>query len=100
MEFFIYILYSPSSNKYYIGYSKDPNKRLKEHNSYQDKSKFTAKHQPWDLKAYFSVSDNAGNAMRVERFIKKQKSRRFIRDIIINQQSSDYLHSIIKKALS
>ncbi|TRX72699.1 GIY-YIG nuclease family protein, partial [Carboxylicivirga sp. M1479] len=34
MEFFIYILYSPSSNKYYIGYSKDPNKRLKEHNSY------------------------------------------------------------------
>jgi len=30
--YYIYILYSPSSDKYYVGYTNDYNRRLLEHN--------------------------------------------------------------------
>ena len=82
MFYYVYILYSETAGKYYVGHSPDPHKRLSEHNSYDNKSKFTAKYQPWELKAFFKVSENRGDAMKVETFIKKQKSKEFIKKII------------------
>ena len=54
--FYIYILYSLASDKYYIGYSNNAHRRLIEHNSKQINS-FTSKHRPWILKALFSVGE-------------------------------------------
>lgn len=76
--FYIYILHSQKADKFYIGYSPDVFKRLREHNNPLSGSKFTAKYLPWNLVCYFSVSDSRGDALKVERFIKKQKSKQFI----------------------
>ncbi|WP_082911433.1 GIY-YIG nuclease family protein [Pedobacter psychrophilus] len=44
--FYLYILYSISSNKYYLGYSEDPERRLLEHNN-SERVTYTSKHRPW-----------------------------------------------------
>ena len=75
--YYIYILYSASSDLYYIGYSNDPVRRLEEHNT-RPYNTFTSKHRPWVLKAYFKCSQSEREAMKIERFIKKQKSRKLI----------------------
>jgi putative endonuclease len=82
MDYFVYILHSQSVDKFYVGHSPDPSKRLSEHNSYTNQSKFTAKYQPWTLVAQILVSQIRGEAMKVERYIKKQKSKAFIKEII------------------
>ncbi len=99
MTYFVYILYSKSADKYYIGHSPDPSKRLAEHNSYVDTKKFTAKHQPWIMMKQFPVSENRGQAIRIERYIKKQKCRKTIQQIIQSNNNSDFIQNIIRKAL-
>ncbi|MBK7426676.1 MAG: GIY-YIG nuclease family protein [Saprospiraceae bacterium] len=47
MLYFTYILYSPSKDRYYIGHTQDPLKRLTEHNCRYEKS--TAPYVPWTL---------------------------------------------------
>jgi len=42
---------------------------------------FTSKHRPWKLIAVFTASEDMATAMKIERFIKKQKSRAFIEKI-------------------
>ena len=46
--FSVYIIYSPSLDKYYIGYTIGIEKRLAEHNS--GISTFTSKATDWELK--------------------------------------------------
>ncbi|MBR8534247.1 GIY-YIG nuclease family protein [Carboxylicivirga sediminis] len=99
MDYYIYILYSKVADKYYVGYSSNPQKRLKEHNSYENKSKFTAKYQPWNLKAHFLVSQTIGEAMRVERFIKQQKSRHFLERLISEHHNAEFINDLIKKVI-
>jgi len=52
--YYIYILHSNSADKYYVGHSSNPFKRLEEHNN-NEKDKFTGKFKPWELKAIFQV---------------------------------------------
>jgi putative endonuclease len=79
--FYIYILFSETLNKYYIGQSQDPWKRLKQHNENLS-DKFTGKAKDWVLKAVFKVSDKRADAIAIERFIKNQKSKKFIEKLI------------------
>ncbi|VAW29690.1 hypothetical protein MNBD_BACTEROID07-1829 [hydrothermal vent metagenome] len=79
--FFIYILYSDHADKYYVGYSNNPERRLSQHNN-TSRNTFTKKNGPWVLKATFPVNNNRSDAMKMERYIKKQKSRRLIKKII------------------
>ena len=80
MDFYIYILHSISSDKYYVGYSTDPIRRIVEHNT-KPFSTYTAKHRPWHLAAYFNCGNDENTAIRLERFIKKQKSRKLIEQL-------------------
>ena len=75
--YFIYILYSKISEKYYIGYSSNPFRRLVEHNTNPLKS-YTSKYRPWLISAVFKCSEDIGETLQIEKFIKKQKSRRLI----------------------
>jgi len=75
--FYIYILYSLSSDIYCVGYTSNYQKRLVEHNT-SDLNTFTSKHRPWELKAVFECSPAEKKAINSERFIKKQKSRKLI----------------------
>ena len=79
--FYIYILESKEYNKYYVGHTKNVARRINEHNNLSDNS-YTAKYRPWVLKAEFVIGESRGLAMKIERHIKKQKSKKYIDDII------------------
>ena len=81
LMFYIYIIYSESSDLFYIGHSANPQKRLEQHNQ-NDTDKFTGKHLNWEMKATFEVSENKGDADKIEKFLKKQKSRNLIIKLI------------------
>jgi putative endonuclease len=76
MSHYIYIIHSKTVDKHYVGYSKDPWVRVIQHNA-NSKDKYTGRAKDWSLAAVFSVVDERV-AIRVERFIKKQKSRTLI----------------------
>jgi putative endonuclease len=52
---------------------------LQEHN-FSERITYTSKHRPWALKAVFSCGEV--DAMQVENFVKKQKSRKLIERLI------------------
>ena len=78
--FYIYILFSRSSDRYYIGYSNDPRRRLTEHNA-KPFNTYTSKHRPWELITCFEVGRNEAEAIRIEKIIKNQKSRKLIEQL-------------------
>jgi len=94
--FYIYFLYSKCSDKYYVGYSDDPDRRLIEHNT-SDNNTFTKKHRPWILVYSFTVSDLRSDALKIEQFIKKQKSRSLIEKIICEKLSFDHFKWVLSK---
>ena len=97
--FFIYILYSQKADKFYVGYSPDVFKRLREHNNPISNSKFTAKYLPWNLVCFFPVSDSRGDALKVEKFIKNQKSKEFIKRLILENNNQQYFNNLISSIL-
>jgi putative endonuclease len=79
MAAFLYILYSEKLDKFYIGSTSDIVRRISEHN--RGKEKFTKTGMPWELK-YKEEFSELIDARRRELFIKKQKSRKFIENLI------------------
>ena len=94
--FYVYILHSPSSDLYYIGYTDDVERRLSEHNDPEKQTTFTSKHQPWHLKAAFACSEERSEAMKAERFIKRQKSRSFIERLIDGESFEGPLAQLVR----
>ena len=78
-NFYVYIIYSPLLDKYYIGYTTDLIKRLSEHNS--GISTFTSKASDWVLK-YHELFPKRELAMKREKEIKDKKSRKYIEWLI------------------
>lgn len=78
--YFVYILYSQIADKYYVGQTDDPDRRLLEHNKLSE-NKFTSKYRPWKCIACFPVGKSRGLAMKIERHIKKQRSRSYIKNL-------------------
>ncbi len=95
MTYSIYILYSPSADKFYVGQSNDVARRLEEHNN-PIRSTFTSKYLPWEMACFFAVSEDRGEAMKVEKHIKNQKSRGFIKQLI---SSEDFRKLMVEQVL-
>ena len=92
---YIYILESGLDSTYYVGYTDDFSRRLMEHNS-SPHDTFSSKHRPWILKAVFEVVGSKGDAMRAERFIKRQKSRKFIEAIISKDKVDLHIVQLVR----
>ena len=88
MHFYLYILHSPSSNKFYIGQTNDLVRRLEEHNFLSENS-FTARHRPWKLMTSIPFNTRS-QAIRAEKYLKK-KPRDFIRKVIIDKDLRQYI---------
>ena len=97
--FYVYILYSQSAGKFYVGQTPDVQKRLWEHNNPIVNSKFTAKFIPWEIAVFFPVSDSRTDAMKIEKFIKSQKSRKFILKLIENKNNSEFFQNLIRNII-
>ncbi len=77
MEFVVYIMYSISLGKYYVGQTQDINNRILQHNS--GKGKYTSKGIPWRLIQTFECI-NRTEAVKLELKIKKRGIQRYLQD--------------------
>lgn len=77
--FFVYIIQSEISKKYYIGCTDNLDRRLKEHNS--GYSKYTKTEKNWILK-YKEEFETLAQAHQRERQIKSWKKRSAIEKLI------------------
>jgi putative endonuclease len=73
--FFVYILFSQSLNKYYIGFTSDLKDRLRKHNS--NHKGFTGTRSDWIVK-YTEKFETKIEALNREKQIKNWKSRLMI----------------------
>jgi putative endonuclease len=79
VKYYVYILYSQSKDKYYTGYSANPEERVVEHNLGATPS--TRPGRPWIL-AYTEEFDDKSTAIKREREMKGMKSRKYIKTLI------------------
>jgi putative endonuclease len=83
MPFHVYILFSNTTNKYYVGSCENMTIRFAQHNSGRNKS--TKAGVPWELKKREDYTTRSEASQR-EAFIKKMKSRKFIEQVINNER--------------
>jgi len=75
--FFVYILFSPSTQKFYVGQTNDLQKRLERHNKGLVSS--TKKSVPWDLVKAIECHTRS-ESMLLESKIKKRGIKRYLED--------------------
>ena len=73
MPFTVYILFSPGSNRYYIGQTQDITERLQRHNAGREKA--TAPYIPWSIAGTIQKNSRA-EAMALERKLKNLNRER------------------------
>jgi putative endonuclease len=78
---YLYILYSKSLDKYYVGETSDITQRLNQHFSGFYKGSYTSQTDDWEKKLVIEFS-TINQARKAEIFIKKMKSRKFIEQLI------------------
>ncbi len=93
--YYIYILYSPSVDKYYVGHTDNVKRRVVEHNE-SDRITYTSKSRPWILKAVFKCSEDRGKTMKLEHYIKKLKNRKIIEKLIDGGVMSGKLAQLVR----
>ena len=85
MDFSVYIIYSVNLDKFYIGYTADFENRINFHNSVQN-TIWTKRGQPWEL--YFTIDQlEKSQALRIEKHLKKMKSKKYLIGLKANTQS-------------
>jgi putative endonuclease len=75
--FYVYVLHSEKFNKYYTGFTKNVEQRLKEHNS--GKSKYTKSYKPWKL-VFAEECETRIKARQKEKYYKSGVGRDKLKD--------------------
>ncbi len=75
--YYVYILKSSKTGRYYYGFTKDLENRLKYHNS--GKVKSTKSGKPWKLH-YFEEYENKKDALIREKYFKSIEGYRFLKE--------------------
>ena len=78
-QFYVYILFSESANRYYIGQTNNFNYRLKRHN--QGYVSSTKPNRPWVMRFSLEVPTRK-DAMKVEKYLKNLKSHKRLEEWI------------------
>ncbi|MBJ2173935.1 GIY-YIG nuclease family protein [Aureibaculum sp. A20] len=93
MTHYLYIIYSNSIDKYYVGETNNLKERLIKHNEHLYKKSFTKIASDWNY-ALTMECQNRQDAVSLEKFIKRMKSKKFIQKIILKP---DILKVILDK---
>ena len=83
MAYKVYVLYSGSFDKIYIGYISNLESRLESHNKLATRG-WTVKFRPWEI-VYTEEFETKSEAMRREKELKSARGRAFIRNLILNR---------------
>ncbi len=85
MKHFVYILYSKTRDRYYIGSSAHVEQRLLRHNAGATPS--TKSGRPWII-VFTKEFDSKTMALKFEKYLKQMKSRNLIESLIENDSSA------------
>jgi putative endonuclease len=81
-KFTVYILASEKDNSWYIGFTSDLDKRLKDHNN--GRTITTSRKMPWEV-IYYEVSFSKYDAIAREKYLKSGMGRRYLKNRLSNQ---------------
>jgi putative endonuclease len=87
---FVYILYSPSLDKYYVGETEDIELRINQHKSNFYKNSYTSKSDDWILKKTIQVN-NKSIALQIEKHIKRKGNKEYKEKVIDDDGLVQYL---------
>ena len=76
MKYYVYVLESIEFNRKYIGFTRNIERRLNQHNSGRTKS--TKPYLPWKM-LFYEEYHNKEKALIREKFLKTGKGREFIK---------------------
>ena len=77
--YYVYVLKSLKNGRFYVGYTGDLENRVKEHN--RGKTKGNYFNGPFEL-FYSEGFENIEDARKRERYIKSQKSHKYIESLV------------------
>ena len=77
---FVYILFSKSLSKFYVGESSLPDERVKEHNNGKYGKSFTQQVNDWEIFLLIEL-ENRNQALKIEKKIKSMKSSKYIENL-------------------
>ncbi|WP_363152335.1 GIY-YIG nuclease family protein [uncultured Mucilaginibacter sp.] len=80
MTFYVYILYSPTSGKYYVGQTGNLDQRLEKHNSATFANSATKAGIPWEI-YYVIECISRKQAVNIESHLKKMRSTKYYRSL-------------------
>ncbi|CAL2091977.1 GIY-YIG nuclease family protein [Tenacibaculum sp. 190524A05c] len=78
---FLYIIYSQTLDKFYIGETHNLAVRIKKHNQHEYSKAYTKAASDW-IYVLQMKCNNKEDALYLEKFIKRMKSRKFVQKII------------------
>ena len=78
-QYYVYILYSESGDRYYKGMSQNPERRLEFHNTKE--RGYTSRYRPWKL-VYTKGFQSKTDALAAERKVKGWRNRVMIERLI------------------
>ncbi|WP_339608623.1 GIY-YIG nuclease family protein [uncultured Roseivirga sp.] len=78
--FSVYILFSPSIDKFYTGYSSNIEERVRFHNDINKNRIWTKRGQPWE-KFFVIEGLTKSQALKVEKYIKRMKSKKYLQEL-------------------
>ena len=84
-NYIVYILYSEKTNKTYVGFTLNLNKRLKQHKT--DPTRTTKRSDDYNL-VWYSVFSDKKMAYSFERYLKTRSGRVFLRKKILGELGS------------
>lgn len=80
--YYVYILYSPVVDRYFVGKTSDPDKTLERHNT--GKNKHTKSGIPWKM-IYKESFEDQEEARKKEHLIKSSKNRKELTGFILGK---------------
>ena len=92
----VYVLRSPSTNRYYIGESVNAANRLLEHNQGHYTGSSTSFANDWELILLFKVTDRKA-ALVVEKHLKSMKSKIYLQKLSNDTLALEKFKSIVEE---
>ena len=97
MVYYVYVLYSPSLDRYYIGQTEDLEIRLRQHQTGQYKGTFTHQSNDWVL--FHSIEcPSRSVALKIETHIKRMKSKTYLKNLHQYPEMAEKLLSKYRQA--
>jgi putative endonuclease len=87
MNHFVYIIYSETTDSFYIGETSNVQERINRHNSGIYNSAYSKLATDWKL-FWFIECETRGQALKIEKHIKKMRNRDFYKNLVLYPEIS------------